>query len=158
MNTIGTHVSSDKFRVVILYDHYESVGRAMSAYAHLTRELESEGQPDLRIWRLDVATAADCAPEAGEEIAGADLIIVAARGNGSCPPEFQRWLEEGRAAPRRILALVDSPGTSGPAVGTWKSVFRSAATRTDSTVFVYEPEGTASDAPPGVAACPVGTG
>ena len=48
---------AEKLRVVILYNRLDSVGRAMTAYAHLTRELECECQPELSVWRLDVATA-----------------------------------------------------------------------------------------------------
>ena len=60
--------TAEKLNVVILYDRFTSVGRAMAAYSHLTRELESEFIPELRIWRVDVATLPECATQADEDI------------------------------------------------------------------------------------------
>jgi hypothetical protein len=60
--------TADKFNVVILYDCFTSVGRAMAAYLHLTRELENELTPELRIWRVDVATSPECATQANGDI------------------------------------------------------------------------------------------
>ena len=69
------------FPVVMLYDNYESVGKAMATYSQLTHELEGDFQPDLRIWRLDVALSPECSAEANRDIEAAEVIIMTVHGN-----------------------------------------------------------------------------
>src|ERR1017187_10388570 len=80
----------EKFNVVILYDP-AYVQKAMVTYSHLVREFEGACTPDLRLWRLDIAVAAEYTAQAGHDIETAELIIIAVRGSQPCPSAFQRW-------------------------------------------------------------------
>lgn len=133
-----------KFPVVVLYDHFRSVGKAMATYSHLTRELESDFKPDLRIWRMDVATSAEFSAQASDDIAAAEVIIMTVRGDQPCPEAFLHWTRGaahgGVAPPHAIVALIGSVDVPEPAAGTWGSVLRAAATQIHPEVFVYEPQ------------------
>jgi hypothetical protein len=134
---------TEKLHVVILYDRLDSVGKAMSAYAHLTRELECECEPDLSIWRLDVATSAEFAVKADYDIAAAEIVIMAVRGSQPCPPAFQHWKErawQDEGAPHRAwIAIVEAADEPAPAAETWSSTLRGAATQIHPEIFVWEP-------------------
>jgi len=131
-----------RFPVVMLYDHFNSVGKAMATYSHLTRELENEFTPDLRIWRMDVATSAQYSAEANDDIAAAEVIIMAMRGNQPFPAAFQHWkggsVPGVVGSPHGIIALIGSEGSPDPAPDTWDSVLRDSATQIHPEMFVYE--------------------
>jgi hypothetical protein len=139
------------FPVVMLYDNYESVGKAMATYSQLTHELEGDFQPDLRIWRLDVALSPECSAEANRDIEAAEVIIMTVHGNEPCPPEFLHWKEGtggGAGVPHRaIIAILESNGESIPDTDTWSSVLRGVATEIHPELFVCEMEGEGSGAP-----------
>ena len=73
----------EHFQIVLLYDQFSSIGRAMDTYAHVTQELDPDLLPRLRIWRIDVAVSAEFSSRANEDLAEAGLIIVTVR------PDFQ---------------------------------------------------------------------
>ena len=148
---------TEKLRVVILYDRLESVGRAMQAYAHLTRELDWASQPELSIWRLDVATTPAFAVKADLDIATAEIVLMAVRGDEPCPPAFQHWQErawQDEGAPTRIwIALVVATPAPAPVVTTWTHALRLSATQIHPEIFVWEP---VTECPPAAPAAPIG--
>lgn len=144
--------TSEKLSVVILYDRLDSVGKAMAAYAHLTRELEPGCQPELSIWRLDVATSSEFAVKADYDIAAAQIVLMAVRGSEPCPPAFRRWQErawsdEG-APPRVWLTVVVAPDEPAPVAETWATTLRGAATQIHPEIFVWEPREEFDEAAP----------
>jgi hypothetical protein len=132
-----------KFPVVMLYDHFDSVGKAMATYSHLTRELEDEYEPDLSVWCIEDAASAEYSTLANQDIAAAEVIIMTVRGDEPFPAAFQHWKggteEGGVAPPNAIIALIGSADNPDPAADTWNSVLRGAATQIHPEVFVYEP-------------------
>ena len=135
--------ATDKFDVVILYDHFASVGRAMAAYSHLTRELENEFSPELRIWRIDVATLPEFAAQADDDIKAAAMVIIAVRGSQPCPVAFQRWtekaVERGCLPKHALIAIGEAADEPAQSVGTWNSVLRSTAAQIQLDVFLWTP-------------------
>jgi hypothetical protein len=133
--------NTDKFNVVILYDHVASVGRAMAAYACLTRELENEITPELRIWRIDIATLPECAAQADDDIRAAEMVIMAVRGNQPCPAGFHRWSEETAGylglAQRALIALVDAVDEPARSAGTWHCMIRKIVEQIQLDVFLW---------------------
>ena len=147
-----THSSSaKKFPVVMLYDNFDSVGKAMATYSQLTHELDGEFKPDLRIWRLDVALSAECSAEANHDIEAAEVIIMTVHGNEPCPPAFLHWkagMGGGSGVPHRaIIAILESTGEPEPTTNSWSSVLRGVATEIHPELFVCEVEGENSGAP-----------
>lgn len=116
------------FPVVMLYDHFDSVGNAMATYSHLTRELEDEFQPDLRVWCIEDATSPEYSVQANKDIAAAEVIIMTVRGDEPFPAAFQHWKggtgQAGCAPPRTIIALIGAADGPEPAADTWNSVLR----------------------------------
>jgi len=143
--------SVKNFPVVMLYDSFESVGKAMATYSQLTQELDSEFKPDLRIWRLDVALSSECSVEANHDIEAAEVIIMTVHGNEPCPPEFLHWKEGtggGAGVPHRaIIAILESTGDAIPDTDTWSSVLRGVGTEIHPELFVCEMEGEGSGIP-----------
>jgi hypothetical protein len=132
-----------RFPVVMLYDHFNSVGKGMATYSYLAHELENEFTPDLRIWRMDVATSAEFSAAANDDIAAAEVIIMTIRGDEPFPAAFRHWKpgadHGGLASPHAVIALIGSVDNVDPAADTWNSVLCDAATRIHPEVFVYEP-------------------
>lgn len=133
-------VSAEKFSVVILYERLTYVGKAMSTYLHLRRELIDDYATDFRLWRMDVALTPECWAEAERDIARAALIIVAVDGHRPCPAAFQRWqdgaVRNGSLAPHAIIGLVQGADEPGP--GSWSSILRRVATQIHPEIFVCE--------------------
>lgn len=129
----------------MLYDNLDSVGKAMATYSQLTRELDNEFKPDLRIWRLDVALSAECSAEANSDIEAAEVIIMTVHGNDPCPPAFLHWKAgggAGRGVPHRaIIAILEATGEPIPDTDTWSSVLRGVATEIHPELFVCEVAG-----------------
>ncbi len=143
MNFMAPFETAEKFPVVMLYDHFSSVGMAMDTYSHLTRELESDFKPELRAWRMDAATSSEFSEKANADIAAAEVIIVSVRANEPRPASFQHWKAgEGRdgaaAAPHAIIVLLEAPDGPPASSGSWNSVLRLAATQIHPEVFLYE--------------------
>lgn len=134
--------SVKNFPVVMLYDSFESVGKAMATYSQLTQELDSELVPDLRIWRIDVALSSECADEANRDIEAAEVIIMTVHGNDPCPPQFLHWkagMGEGRGVPHRaIIAILEPTGEPLSDTNSWSSVLRGVATEIHPELFVCE--------------------
>lgn len=132
-----------RFPVVMLYDHFHSVSTAMATYSHLMRELDSDFQPDLRVWNIEDATSPEFSAQANDDIAAAEVIIMTVRGDEPCPAAFQHWkggvYRGGGAPPQAVIALIDSVDGPEPAADSWRGVLRSAATQIHPEVFVYEP-------------------
>ena len=150
--------STERIRVVILYDRLESVGKAMTAYAHFTRGLECECRPELAVWRLDVATSAEFAVKADYDIACAEIVLMAVRGSEPCPPAFQHWRErawQDEGAPPRIwIAIVVAAEEPAPVAATWHNALRLSATQIHPEIFVWEPVNEFSVAVPDLPAEP----
>ena len=131
-----------RFPVVMLYDHFRSVRKAMATYDHLTRELQDEYRPDLRIWRIEDATSAEFAAEANDDIAAAEVIIMTVRGDEPFPAAFRHWKgvsdPAGVVPPHAVIALVGAVDDAEPAAETWRGVLRGATTQIHPEVFVYE--------------------
>lgn len=146
-----TYTPAKNFPVVMLYDNFESVGKAMATYAQLTQELDNEFRPDLRIWRLDVALSPECSAEANHDIEAAEVIIMTVHGNEPCPPAFLHWKAGaggGSGVPHRaIIAIMESTGEPAPSRDCWSNVLRGVATEIHPELFVCEVEGENSGAP-----------
>jgi len=158
MNSLAPSETVQKFPVVMLYDHFSSVGVAMATYSHLTRELENDFKPELRAWRMDAATSSEFSAKANADIAEAEVIIVSVRANERWPAAFQHWksgqVQPGTAAsPHAIIVLLESPDGPPASNRSWNSMLRSAATQIHPEVFVYEDE-TAPAEQPAEPVCP----
>lgn len=119
----------------------------MVTYSHLARELEDTCTLDLRLWRLDVAVAPEYSAHVEHDIETAELIIIAVRGSQPCPPAFQRWKCADGVSHCAIIAFTDGPEALAPALGSWDSVLRTAATPIHPEIFVWEPAAKASQQP-----------
>jgi hypothetical protein len=143
MSVMALPETTARFPVVMLYDHFNSVAKAMATYSYLTHELENEFTPDLRIWRMDDATSVQYSAQANDDIAAAEVIIMTMRGDEPFPAAFRHWKSgishEGLASPHAVIAMIGSVDDVDPAADTWNSVLRGAATRIHPEVFVYEP-------------------
>lgn len=132
----------EKFPVVMLYDHFSSVGAALTTYSYLACELQSECRPELRVWRMDVATSPEFSAEANDDIAAAEVIIMSVQGNPPWPAAFLPWKAgTGGGAPHAIIVLIDSLNGPAAANDRWNSALRSGATQIHPEVFVYETKG-----------------
>jgi hypothetical protein len=139
-------VTAEKLSIVIIYERLAYVSKAVATCLHLTRGLADKFSPDFRLWRLDLTLDPAFSCEAEQDLADADVIIMAVNGRQLCPPEFQRWKKGaghvGGPAPHAIIALMDTPEDPEPTVGSWSGLLQVAATRIHSEVFVCEqPEG-----------------
>jgi hypothetical protein len=129
----------------------------MAAYSHLTRELESEFIPELRIWRVDVAILPECATQADGDIEAAEMVIMAVRNIQPCPAAFLRWMEGARGdngcglTKRALIAIIEAPDQAALSADTWNSVVRGEA-QAQLDVLFWAPSGEAS-APPLPAPC-----
>lgn len=140
--------TSEKFPVVMLYDHLSSVNAAMSTFSHLTDEFGAEYKPELRIWRMDDAASPEFIGEANADIAAAELIILAVRGKQPWPAAFLHWKDGPRlgqqaaiAAPRAIVALIETDVDGSPVTtSSGDGALRSVATQIHPEVFVHESE------------------
>jgi hypothetical protein len=133
-------VAVEKLNIVILYERLAHVGKAVATYLHLTRELAEEFSPDFRLWRLDLTLEPAFSVEAEQDLADADVIIMAINGGQPCPLEYQRWKHgaghHGGPAPHAIIALMDAPDDPEPGSGSWSGLLHTAATRIHSEVFI----------------------
>lgn len=144
--------SSESFPVVILYDHLDSIGKAMSTYAQLTQEIETDFEPDLRIWRLDVALSPEFSREANRDIEAAEVIIMTVHGNEPCPPQFLHWKagtgEHDGVPHRAIIAIMESSRQETlPGMETWSTVLRGVGTEIHPELFVCDVPGEGSRSP-----------
>jgi len=135
--------STGEFNIVILYDDLTSIGRAMAAYSHLTRELGDEFTPELRIWRIDVAASREYAAQADDEIETAEMIILAVRGSQPCPVAFRRWTErvrDGCGPPNpALIAIIEGADEPATSIGTWSSILRGTAAQMHPDIFLWAP-------------------
>ena len=135
----------EKFPVVMLYDHFSSVGAAMATFSHLTHELEMEFEPELRVWRMDEAASPELINQANADIAAAEVIIVTVRTRHPWPEAFHHWRDgtdgdgTGIVSPQAIVTVIEAEedGTPG-AIGPANSVLSLPATQIHPEVFVYE--------------------
>ncbi len=139
---MNTTEAVGRFPVVMLYDHFSSVGVAMATYTYLIRELENDFKPELRVWRMDVATSPDFAAEANADIAAAEVIIMTVRANQPWPVAFRPWRVGGQGvgdSPHAIIVILDATDKEAHTTsGSWDSALRSAATQIHPEVFFYE--------------------
>ena len=144
--------STEKFKVVILYEQRAFVGKAISTYFHLKRELGNVLESDLRIWRIDAVTLAEFAAAADRDIEAADVIIMAVRGGQPCPPVFHRWKTGaglGLGVPHcAVIAITETADASTPAAATWNSVLRGSATQIHPEIYVWDPPAEFGEAEP----------
>ncbi|HEY4247024.1 MAG TPA: hypothetical protein VGM64_09225 [Lacunisphaera sp.] len=141
--------TTEKFPVVMLYDHLSSVNAAMSTFSHLTDELATEFEPELRVWRMDDAASPEFISEANADITAAELVILTVRGKQPWPDAFLHWKEGPRtgqhaaiASPQAIVALIETDADGLPVAGESGNVaLRSVATQIHPEVFVHETEG-----------------
>jgi hypothetical protein len=154
---MSSSAGTEKFNVVILYEQRAFVGRAMSTYFHLKRELGNELETDLHLWRIDVATTAEYAAQADHDIAEADVIILAVRGGRQpCPPTFLRWITgmgSSLGVPRRAVititeAIAEPTPEPTPATETWSSVLHSFTTQIHPEIYVWDPPEVLGEAAP----------
>jgi len=135
--------TTEKFNIVILYDHVRSVGRAMEAWSHLTQELENEFLPELRIWRIDIAISPEYAAQAQDDIKAAQMVIMAVRGGQPCPAAFLHWIagaeEDGGLPNRALVVIMEAVDRSDLSRGTWTSTLRVTVAQTQLDVFFWEP-------------------
>jgi len=138
--------SIEKFPVVMLYDHLSSVSAAMTTFTHLTQELETEFEPELRVWRMDDAASPEFIREANADIASAEVILLSVRGNQPWPKAFQHWKDgteglpgESMAAPQAVVAVIEADEDGAPtSLMDWNDILGSGATQIHPEVFVCE--------------------
>lgn len=141
--------TTEKFPVVMLYDHLSSVSAAMSTFCHLTDELATEFEPELRVWRMDDAASPEFISEANADITAAELIILTVRGERPWPDAFLDWKEgpgagqrAAIAPPQAIVALIETDADGFPFCSDHgHSALRSVATQIHPEVFVHERDG-----------------
>lgn len=140
---MSSYASPERFNVVILYEQRAFVGRAMSTYFHLQRELGSNFESELRIWRIDAMTLAEFAAEANRDVEAADVIILAVHGGQPCPPPFQNWQTTAGSRPgvprRAVIAIAETFAEPTPAAESWTSMLRGSATQIHPEIFVWDP-------------------
>jgi hypothetical protein len=135
--------NAETFHVVILYDHFSAARLAVKAYSHLARELENEFVLKLRIWRVDVAILTDCAENADDDIAAADMVILAVRDTGACFAACQRWT--GKTGNRvgmpkqALVAIVEADQKNPVATENWSDVLRSTIEKAQPDAFLWRP-------------------
>jgi hypothetical protein len=139
-----------RFNVVILYEQRAFVGKAMSIYFHLKRELGNELDTDLRLWRVDVATLPEFMAQAEHDLEIADVIIMAVHGGTPCPPAFRQWktgtglgLNLARSAVIAIAEMVPEPAA---VTETWSSVLRGFTTEIHEGIYVCDAPVAGTDA------------
>lgn len=138
--------SIEKFPVVMLYDHLSSVSAAMTTFTHLTQELETEFEPELRVWRMDDAASPEFIEEANADISSAEVILLSVRGNQPWPKPFQHWKDgveglpgESMAAPQAVVAVIEADEDGAPSSHmNWNDILGSGATQIHPEVFVCE--------------------
>jgi hypothetical protein len=132
--------TAEKFKVVILYDRITSVGRAMTAFAHLERELQNELIPELQIWRIDVATLPECAAQVDGDIEAAEMVILAVHGKDDSHGPFLRRMQEDRKSPslpkRALIAIIEAADEFARSAGTWSRVL-GCSEQIPSDVFLW---------------------
>ena len=104
--------ASEAFDVVILYDHFASAGRAMTAYGLLRQELESELTPAPRIWRIDVAASAEFAPKPMKTSRPPSCSYSSVRGSEALSSRVPTLVDRNRRGLRPAKKSPDCPGRS----------------------------------------------
>jgi hypothetical protein len=130
------------FQVVVLYDHSQAARLGLTAYSHLSRELESEFVLNLHIWRIDVAVSSDYAADANADIARADMVILAVRDRKACVAACLHWTGKADCfdGKRRqaLVAIIDSEQEISPATATWSDDLQSTFEKTQADVFFWQ--------------------
>lgn len=110
----------------------------MAAYWLLGRELKGKFEPELRAWRIDVATLSEYATQAADDIAAADVLIMALRASQPFSTALLRWAGKTSdgccGVPRRaLIAIVEETAAPAKAAESRKSPTHGelAQTRTD---------------------------
>jgi hypothetical protein len=133
--------TAERFKIVILYDRFTSVGRAMEAFGHLERELQNDFIPELCIWRIDVATLPECAAQADADFKTAEIIILAVHGSHHSHGPFLRRIERAGGGPsppkRALIAIIEAANEFVQSAGTWDRVLGSDAAETPPDVFLW---------------------
>ena len=88
----------DTFNVVILYDEIAAGRLAMAFHTWLIGNLPDACQPELSLWRFDVAANPEIALKVNQNLAAADLILIAGHSRQACPLRF--WQEPEGAGQR----------------------------------------------------------
>lgn len=132
-----------KFNVVILYDELASGNKAMATYSRLVRQLGSRFRSKVRIWRLDVAAAAEFAAPVARDLTAAEMVIVAVHDSQPRPEAFRCWTEgrslNGGPPGRALVALIETDDEPGPAAEAWSSFLREIARQSHMSFFAWEP-------------------
>jgi len=105
--------------VVIVYEDFSLGRRAMEAYNFMVAELGRVFEFSNSMWKFDLLQNEKLSEIAAGDAAQAGLIIVAARGGQSIPPELENWCESWiphrRELTGAVAALIDQRGgKSGP--------------------------------------------
>jgi hypothetical protein len=133
--------TEEKINVVILYDTHAAGLRAMALHAQITRDLASECEPELNLWRFDMAIMPDLAPKVSRDLADADVIFIAVHGH---QPGLELFSHEPEAAvpadltQRRVLVvLLKLDGKPVPVASGWIELLRPIATTRRADFFTW---------------------
>ncbi len=95
----------DQFHAVILYDRVEAGRRALGQLRHVTNSLAEDLELQIRLWRLDVLADNTTDTTAAEDLAAADLLVLALDDDGSLR-------DRGRERLQGVVQQLRGPGTT----------------------------------------------
>ena len=102
------------FNVVIAYEDFETGNQAKRTYDCLTRNLGREYRLTNQMWKFDILSIPKLREIAGNDAAGADIVIVSCRGD-ELPEHVKAWMESWLPQGENVLALVGLFASRDPA-------------------------------------------
>jgi hypothetical protein len=96
MNATATHedrLFKMTLKAAVIYDDFDFAARAAALLERVAIRADEAMKWDAKPWRLDVLKEPSLADTALDEIADADLMVVALRKTPSLPDELMGWLE-----------------------------------------------------------------
>lgn len=110
----------------MLYDRIASHGRAMAACSRLILALNREYELELRLWRIAVAASPVWAAQSHEDIAAAELVVVALSGcedyGAGAPPWTTIADQCGGPAKCLLIAVIEAADERAQLAGAGKGI------------------------------------
>ncbi len=97
--------------VLLVYEDFATGLRAREALEHWVHQLEVQADARVNLWRFDLLRDSSDARQAAREAFEADIIVLAAHGQGGLPSWIKTWLQQALASradrPTALVASLD---------------------------------------------------
>ena len=133
------------FNVVIAYEDLETGKHARHTYDYLAQHLGHDCRFTSEMWNFDVLSIPHLAELAAQDVARADIIIVACHGGAPLPQGVKSWIEVCLSQDLKAIALValfDSPHDASARTREIRDYLAEVARRGNMEFFAESDRGT----------------